>query len=157
MSKEFNYSPSECPFRVTFPDKPEISSERALNDPSGNLKTAEFAQIEIDSEQTFLKAEFIILNGQIKDEKEMKNMIKKYVTNNGLSYAGLESDKNEYGTVFKLRAYKTLKIENKEFVVTYTAQYYFNDNKVFVLYAGCPSKSYPSSSINQFYASFQKK
>ena len=157
FGKEFTYSPAECPFQVTFPDNPEISSEIALNDLTESLKKGESAQLEVESEQSFLRAEFLLLNRKITNQDEMKSMIEKFAKYTGLVNASLEFQKNENGTVFKLRASKSLQIENKELLVTYTAQYYFNDNSIFVLYAGCPSNSYPSLSINRFYASLLKK
>ena len=153
--EEYIYSPFGCPFQVTFLSKPTISTESFLD--NINILRAESAHLEIDSEKSFVRAEFIAPKKKIDLKNSMREVLKKYAFANGLTNTIIDFHQNELGNIFKLEGYKTLKIENESIAITYTAECYSDGNVIFVLYGGCPSESYPSNSINNFYESIKKK
>ena|ERR1035437_4414093 len=151
---EYIYSPSECPFQVTFLEKPEIASHVLVNDE--NFIKGETAYLEIESQESFIKAEFLLFKKEI-DEQAAKKVIKQYADTNGLNNVSIDFKRNEMGAIYELRGFKTLQHGNNPLPVTYTAKYYFNGKVVLILYGGCPSKSYPATSISNFYNSLRKK
>ena len=150
---EYTYSPAECPFQVTFLEQPKIVSQISSDE---NLISGETAYLEIESQESFVKAEFLLFKREI-DEKAAQSVIKNYATTNGLNNISIDFQHNQMGAVYELRGFKTLQNGNNPLPVTYTAKYYFNGKVVLILYGGCPSKSYPTSSISNFYNSLRKK
>lgn len=151
-SSPYVYSPKNCPYQVTFPEKPEILSQDVFTN-ENNLVSSEIAGLEFPSQITMLKAEFILLKQGLSNYEGMRDLMKGYAYFNGLSNVNITHNENSKKNIYELRGYKNL----SSGPATYTGFFYFKNKIVFILYGGCPSKSYPTKAITNFYSSFKEK
>ena len=80
-----------------------------------------------------------------------------YSVATGLSHPTFNYEENNLGKIGTIRAYKTLVDDNGNNVnITYFSKAYFGNSSIMILYVGCPSENYPTSSITKFLNSITK-
>jgi hypothetical protein len=157
-SQRYIYSPSNCIYEVTFPEKP-ILKQASVENGSGFVN-GEVGEL-ILKDKGVQKIEFYQLDKSLIENMNkavLLNFLKEYSKNNGLSNCDYLYEDIELGRKAKLRGYKTLQDSNrKDKEITYEVVAYVKEDNFMVLYAGCESKIYPTNEITAFLNSIKLK
>lgn len=150
--KSFIYRYSGNEYSVSFERKPKITNSSAPF--NGTFLKFETAELVIPEYKSFFRAEcFNLDKGSIRNvnKEYIYNYLNEYSKYTGLSYPTFQYEETALGKIGSLRAYKTLiDDDGNERKITYFSQTFYGEHSVMIIYVGCPSEDYPTSSISRF-------
>ncbi|MEZ5429157.1 MAG: hypothetical protein R2747_23120 [Pyrinomonadaceae bacterium] len=151
-TSQFIFPSATAEYSVTFPSQPTIKDVYVEG-----IKAAR-AELVIPADSCFLRAEYVPMPQEILEKLSaieddfLVTQATAYANANGLSNAETSINRNNNGRFVSVRGFKTI----SGVVVTYYSITFYGKNSAIFLYAGSPSKAYPTSSITKFLNSLKR-
>lgn len=149
---QYIFPSKDAEFSVTFPSTPKTK------DVYIETIKAQHAELPIPAEACFLRAEYTPLSNEIAErlsqveDDVLASQALAYSKANGMNNAETSVSRDNRGRFVTMRAFKTI----DGIVVTYYNITFYGKNSAMFLYAGSPSKTYPTSSITKFLNSLKR-
>lgn len=146
------FQPEGCEFYVYFPKQPTIKTLNMAATPEYRVDVIR-AELSIPSENCFLRAEFTPVPLGSFDNINDKTLIDsahQFARQDGWEAPAVNIENNSNGKAVNIRGYKTISGIN----CTFESKTYYGSESIFVVYAGGPSRFYPSSAVGRFFNSF---
>lgn len=152
----YNYPGNE--FKVTFLDKPKFYDNNfPFNGEYLKTETAELIKAENKSMYRAECFNYNEINVSNINENYVKDYLSNYADYTGFQYPIIQYEENDLGKIGSLRGFKVLENNNSEKIkVTYLTKIIFGNRSCIILYVGCPSEYYPTSSITNFLNSVKR-
>jgi hypothetical protein len=153
--KPFVFDSDGTEFSVRFPEKPTIVPSR-MKHPSGQEIALTRAELKLNADQAFLRAELIPITPGSADsmtDEEMMAQALAYAEYNGMVYPEVAMLPSSLGRCVSFRAFKDI----DGVKVTYENRVCYAERSMVALYAGAKSKNYPPSSVVAFFKSLKRE
>lgn len=148
------FQPDGCEFYVFFPKEPVIK-RMDMATTTGQRVEVIRAEAVIADDNCFLRAEFTPKLANSLDylgDQALIEAAHQFAKHDGWDVPTVSIEKGKLGKWVNLRGYKTV----SGVYCTYESKTYYGENSVIILYAGGPSKNYPSRSVRRFFDSLGK-
>lgn len=151
-TSQYIFPSASAEYSVTFPSQPTIKDVYVEG-----IKATR-AELVIPADGCFLRAEYVPMTQDILEKLSqleddfLVNQATAYADANGLSNAETSVSRNNNGRFVSVRGFKTI----SGVIVTYSNITFYGKNSAMFLYAGSPSKTYPTSSITKFLNSLKR-
>jgi len=150
-SNAFVYGPENCPFQVTFSEKPKIKQTEVMGD--GKRIPSELAEVERNGIVQRTELAFSTNYSSSFSQEQIYDFFEQYSELNGFEFPEMSYVKNKMGATGQMRAYK--KMRNVQYILA--MHVYLQDSCAFMLSAFCPASKYPTKETQAFLGSIRLK